>query len=377
MHTPCKPVRLSLAWAFCAVFLSLAGCAPQPPQTSATQAGGNTPTHFQDGKFHNNYVDTLPGPLSDLLRWQWNAWRNNLPPPPRTPIPVVAPDLPAISANAVAGSAMRPAITWVGHASMLVQANGLNVLTDPIFSERASPVQWIGPKRNQAPGVALADLPPIDVVVISHNHYDHLDVASVRALNTRSAGKTLFIVPQGLKAWFADEGIQNVVELDWWQSHAVAGVDFMLTPVQHWSARGINDRHKTLWGGWAVMGPAFNWYFGGDSGYSADFKDTATRLAPRLATRGGFDLALIPVGAYEPEWFMQPQHMNPTQALQVQRDLGAKQSVGVHWGTFNLTDEPLDQPPNDLAKARAAQGVTDDQFFLLAIGETRFLKPQP
>jgi N-acyl-phosphatidylethanolamine-hydrolysing phospholipase D len=347
----------------------LSGCAPRLTNTpdAAPEKSG--------GEFHNNYVDTLPGSLPALLQWQWHAWWNNLPPPPSTPIPVIQADLPAIQANAKAGQAMRPAITWIGHASMLVQANGMNVLTDPVFSERASPLSWIGPKRNQAPGLPLADLPPIDVVVISHNHYDHLDVASVQALNQRSGGKTLFLVPLGLKAWFTDEGIQNVVELNWWQSHTVAGVDFMLTPVQHWSARGVNDRRKTLWGGWAVMGPSFQWYFAGDSGYSADFKDTATRLASVLAPRGGFDLALIPVGAYEPEWFMQPQHMNPSQAVQVHQDLGAKQSIGVHWGTFNLTDEPLDQPPRDLAKARTAQGVADDTFFVLAIGETRFLKP--
>lgn len=168
--------------------------------------------HHTATGFKNNYTDAVPGSTRDLLRWQWNARRKNLPPPPQTPTPVVAPNLAAIHANA--GAAMQPAITWVGHATMLVQASGLNVLTDPVFSERASPVQWSGPRRVQPPGVALADLPPIDVVVISHNHYDHLDTHAVLALNRRAQGATLFIVPLRLKAWFTRQGIHNVMELN-------------------------------------------------------------------------------------------------------------------------------------------------------------------
>jgi N-acyl-phosphatidylethanolamine-hydrolysing phospholipase D len=266
---------------------------------------------------------------------------------------------------------MAPSVTWIGHATTLVQASGLNVLTDPMFSERASPVQWMGPKRAQPPGLAMADLPAIDVVLISHNHYDHLDVASVKALDQRAGGATLFLVPLGLAPWFRELGIEKVIELDWWQSHQVGGVRFHLTPVQHWSARGVGDRRQTLWGGWAAFGADFHWYFSGDSGYSQDFKDTRAHFAAQEAEGGGFDLALIAVGAYKPEWFMHGQHVTPAEAVRVHRDLGAKRSMGVHWGTFNLTDEPLDQPPEDLAEARLSQKMREDEFFVLAIGQTR------
>ena len=261
---------------------------------------------------------------------------------------------------------------------MLVQANGLNVLTDPIFSERASPVQSLGPKRTQPPGLSIEQLPPIDVVLISHNHYDHLDKTSVLALaNIANPERvsTLFIVPLGIKALFDDLGIKNVKELDWWDSVSVKGVEFNFTPVQHWSARGLNDRSQTLWGGWAVLGAQTHWYFSGDTGYSQDFTDTQKRFADRQtpAKGGGFDLALIAVGAYEPRWFMKDQHVNPAEAVQIHQDLRAKRSVGVHWGTFELTDESLDQPPKDLAAALHESGLPPDAFTVMAIGETRIL----
>jgi N-acyl-phosphatidylethanolamine-hydrolysing phospholipase D len=327
--------------------------------------------HHTPSGFKNNYVSAVDKSLGDLLRWRWEAFRQGLPKPPQTPTPSVAPDLAAIHANSRAAALMQPAITWIGHASMLVQASGLNVLTDPLFGNRASPLQFVGPLRTQPPGVALEDLPAIDAVVISHNHYDHLDKGTVIALNARARGDTLFLVPLGLKAWMAGLGITNVVELDWWQSHALRGVEFFLTPVQHWSARGMGDRCQTLWGGWAVFGADFHWYFTGDTGYSRDFIDTREHFADRNAD--GFDLALIAVGAYEPRWFMKAQHVNPAEAVQIHKDLAPKRSVGVHWGTFNLTDEPLDQPPRDLAEARLAQGVPEEDFFLMKIGETRRL----
>jgi N-acyl-phosphatidylethanolamine-hydrolysing phospholipase D len=296
-----------------------------------------------------------------------------LPPPPAAPTPCVRADLPFLHANANAGRAMEPAITWIGHATALVQASGLNVLTDPIFSDRASPVAFLGPRRHQPPGIGLADLPHIDAVALSHNHYDHLDRASVRALARQAGGSPFFLVPLGVRDWLRAQGILNAVELDWWESHEIAGVEFHLTPVQHWSGRGLHDRNRTLWGGWAVFGADFQWYFTGDSGYSADFADTRRRFLGKqtAALGGGFDVALIAIGACEPRWFMRAQHVDPAEAVQVHLDLGAKRSLGVHWGTFELSDEALDYPPRELRRARETQNLTEAAFFLLAVGETR------
>ena len=373
--------RLSAA-ALC--LLLATGCSSVNPYYDPAR-----PHHTREG-FKNNYVDAVNKGFGELMRWQWERRRDGLPKPPAHAVPVQTPDMAAIAsypqawASAAADpAALRrsPAITWIGHASMLVQAGGLNVLTDPMFSKRASPVQFIGPERAQPPGIALTDLPLIDVVLISHNHYDHLDTASVQAIASRSAqaGKpTLFLVPLGLKSWFASRGISNVVEMDWWDRQVVRGVEFNFTPVQHWSARGIGDRSQTLWGGYAVFASDLHWYFSGDTGYSKDFQDTRARFADREKDgHGSFDLALIAVGAYEPRWFMASQHVNPAEAVQIHRDLGAKRSVGVHWGTFQLTDEPLDQPPKDLAQARAAQGLKDDDFMTFAVGETRAITARP
>ncbi len=346
------------------------------------------PHHTPDG-FRNHYVGEVNKPFTDLVRWQWESWREGLPKPAQTPTPRVAPDLARLQAyqrtpaDSQAGqSVSAPALTWIGHASLLMQAGGLNVLTDPIFSERASPVQLFGPRRVVAPGVALEALPPVDVVIISHNHYDHLDRASIVALHQKAVaegGRTLFLVPLGLKPWFTALGVDSVVELDWWQQHTVRGVDFVLTPVQHWSARGVADRSTTLWGGWAVLGRDLHWYFGGDTGYSKDFADTRLRLATRQteALGGGFDIALLRIGAYAPRWFMREQHINPDEAVQMHLDLGAKRSVGMHWGTFALTDEPLDQPPIDLALARRAHQVPEPHFSVMAVGETRAVPARP
>lgn len=327
------------------------------------------PHHTPEG-FRNNYIAKVDKPTAHVLRWQWEAYRDGLPKPAQTPTPTVAPDLALIKSYAPGA---QPGITWIGHATLLVQAGGLNVLTDPIFSERASPLQIMGPKRAQPPGVAMDDLPPIDVVVVSHNHYDHLDRSSIVLLNERSGGKTLFLVPLGLKPWMEKLGITNVVELDWWQHHEVRGVEFHLTPVQHWSARGVGDRSETLWGGWAVLSKDLHWFFGGDTAYSQDFVDTRAHFAPRQTETlgGGFDLALLPIGAYAPRWFMREQHANPEEAVQIHLDLGAKRSIGMHWGTFSLTDEPLDQPPLDLIAARAKQKMNAEVFSVMKIGETR------
>ncbi len=337
------------------------------------QASPQAPRH------QNNYVDFQPKGLAKLVRWKLEAMRQGLPRPPLAPIPTVNADLAFIRSNARAGSAMQPAVTWIGHATVLAQLGGLNVLTDPIFSERASPLSYIGPKRAQPPGIALADLPRIDVVLISHNHYDHLDAASVRALNAQDGGPPLFVVPQGNGEWMGEAGIDNVVELAWWQSHRIGAVEVVMTPVQHWSGRRLDDRLATLWGGYALFAPDLHLYYAGDTGYSKDFADARERFVSRQSASagGGFDIALIPIGGYEPRWFMEQQHVNPAEAVRIHLDLGAKRSVGVHWGTFELTDESLDEPPRKLAEERKAQQLADDDFSVLAIGATLRLRPRP
>lgn len=342
------------------------------------------PHHTPDG-FRNVTGVQVAKPFPWFLRWRWQAIRDGLPLPPEQPTPVALPQLQSLRANTepvrrVNAQAARPSLpstTWIGHATVLVQSGGLNILTDPVFSERASPVTFLGPKRAQPPGIALADLPPIDVVVISHNHYDHLDRWSAVQLNERAKGRTLFLVPLGIKQFLAQHGIGNVVELDWWGVHRHEGIDFHLVPVQHWSARGFGDRNQTLWGGWAVFAPDLRWYFSGDAGYSRHFAETREKLAARMADGALFDVALLAIGAYAPRWFMTEQHMNPAEAVQAHQDLAARRSLGIHWGTFALTDEPLDQPPRDLAAARAQRGVPERDFFLLPIGGTWWPAGEP
>lgn len=329
--------------------------------------------HRTDG-FQNNYTEAADKSRMELLRWQYERLRGGLPKPPQQLTPVTAPDLKLVRANH--GKGQEPAITWIGHATTLVQMGGLNVLTDPVFAERASPVQFLGAKRYQPPGISRKDLPHIDLVLISHNHYDHLDLNSVKALNAQAGGPPLFLVPLGVKKWMADEGIINVRQMDWWDAERVetggGELEVHFTPVQHWSARSLSDRRATLWGGYALLAPDFHLYFSGDTGYSADFVDTQKHFATRQTAErgGGFDLALIAVGAYEPRWFMKDQHVNPAEAVQIHFDLKAKRSIGIHWGTFDLSDESLDLPPKDLIAASAAKGLTQEAFDVIAIGQT-------
>lgn len=334
--------------------------------------------HHRPGGFQNNYLEFTARSLAEVLRWRREARRNGLPPRPSAPIPQVEPDLAFLRANAAAGKAMCPGVTWIGHATALAQLGGLTLLTDPMFSERASPFGFAGPKRHQPPGIALEALPHIDLVLVSHNHYDHLDAASVRALAAQPGGPPRFVVPLGLRAWCASHGVPDAVELDWWDEHPIGDVNVALVPAQHWSARGLTDRMKTLWGGFAVFAPDCHLFFAGDTGYSRDFADIRASFAPRQTADagGGFDIALLPIGAYEPRWFMADQHVNVEEAVKIHRDIGAKRSLGVHWGTFDLTDEAADEPPRALAALRQQERIDDDAFFVLAIGETRTLPPR-
>lgn len=341
----------------------------------------SAPSHHTPNGFRNNYVGSAAKSLGEVLRWQIQRWRAGLPPPPTLPTPCEAADLALIARDART-AAGAPTVTWIGHATTLVQAGGLTVLTDPVFSRRASPVSFAGPARAYPPGLALGQLPHIDVVVLSHNHYDHLDRASILALARQRGGSPLFLTPLGLKRWLRSLDIESAIELDWWQHHVHQGVEFHCTPAQHWSGRGLSDRNRTLWCAWSVLGADCHWFFSGDTGYSQDFADTRRHFASRQRAEdgGGFDLALIAVGACLPRWFMRPQHVDLPEAVQVHLDLGAKRSLGVHWGTFSLSDEPLDQPLHELSAARRDKGVAEEDFFIVPIGATRRIErrtPQP
>ncbi|HET9023429.1 MAG TPA: MBL fold metallo-hydrolase, partial [Burkholderiaceae bacterium] len=248
-------------------------------------------------------------------------------------------------------------------ATALVQLGGLNFLTDPHFSERASPVQFMGPKRWQPPGVALDDLPPIDVVLLSHNHYDHLDAGTVTRLKKQRGGAPVFIVPLGLERWLEGAGVKRIRKMDWWDCIDARGAAITLVPAQHWSRRTLADTNTTLWGGFVVQAARRSFYFAGDTGYGPDFQEIGARFR-------GFDLALLPIGAYEPRWFMKSAHINPDEAVRIHREVRARRSVAIHWGTFPLTDEPLDQPLADLTAARTRHKLAAREFVTLRHGET-------
>jgi N-acyl-phosphatidylethanolamine-hydrolysing phospholipase D len=313
--------------------------------------------HHSASGFRNNYPNQ--GQQS-FWKWQWQKLRQGLPHKPAAGY-----HFDSVTNNVAA--LHNPSVTWVGHSTLLLRVGGLNILTDPHFSQRASPLSFAGPKRVVAPAIKLTDLPHIDAVLISHNHYDHLDRPTVTALAAQPGGSPKFYVGLGLAKWFGELGISNVEELDWWEARSLAGVDLHFVPVQHWSARTPWDTNQTLWGGFVVEHPSLRFFFAGDTGYSRDFQDIAQRFGP-------IDLAAIPIGAYAPRWFMQAHHVNPAEAVQIHLDLKARYSLAIHWGTFDdLTDESLYDPPVLLRTALAGRAIDTADFWVLQHGESRSL----
>jgi L-ascorbate metabolism protein UlaG (beta-lactamase superfamily) len=255
-----------------------------------------------------------------------------------------------------------PTITFIGHSSFLIRLPGLNILTDPVFSARCSPVQFAGPKRVRAPGLAIAALPDINLILLSHNHYDHMDIAALRKLRKRFPAAAI-VTTLGNAAYLAKKRLPHAVELDWWQAVEVGPANIICAPARHFAARSLNDRNQTLWGSFMIEQEGYKIYFGGDSGYTKFYREIHHRL-------GAPDFALLPIGAYEPRWFMGPVHMNPQDAVMAFQDLHAKRAVGMHFGTFQLTAEPINAPVEALATARAAAGIAPETFFTLDIGET-------
>ncbi|MCH8542166.1 MAG: MBL fold metallo-hydrolase [Alcanivorax sp.] len=312
---------------------------------------------FHKGRYRNPDRTPRHG-LRSFLRWQRETGGRF---PTGQAFPLLTPTPEQLQAPA-----QQPRITWIGHASFLCQMGDINLLTDPVFAERASPVQWAGPRRFTPPALQVADLPPIHKVLISHNHYDHLDRDTVLALHRRFGEQITWYVPQGVGQWFRRRGIHTLVELGWWQSSRDARSEAFFVPAQHFSGRGPHDSNRTLWGGWIIDIDDFRLYFAGDTGYGSCFSEIGDVF-------GGMDVALLPIGAYAPRWFMQPVHVDPAEAVRIHQDVRARQSIAMHWGTFVLTDEPMDEPPQALRLALAAAGLADTDFQTLQHGETFIL----
>lgn len=256
------------------------------------------------------------------------------------------------------------AVTFIGHATFLIQTSVGNILADPVFAERAGPWGLVGPRRVRPPAISLEALPNISTILLSHNHYDHCDVRTLRVLAQRYDPRV--ITPLGNAALLRSAGMRRIEELDWWQQATTAPMPVTLTPAHHFSARGPFDRNRALWGGFVIGVAARRIYFAGDTAYAAFFADVRERLGP-------IDLALLPIGAYEPRWFMKSVHMNPEEAVRAHQQLQARVSIAMHFGTFQLTTEGIDEPIRDLERARADHGLADSVFRAPAPGETEYV----
>jgi L-ascorbate metabolism protein UlaG (beta-lactamase superfamily) len=306
--------------------------------------------HFRDGQFHNpkshakSFWSFLKMRMSTDYA-EWPEWVDSQP--------------GRIEQERVYGAEIH--ITHINHSTVLIQTEGLNILTDPIYSERCSPVSWAGPKRVRAPGIRFEELPPIDVVLISHDHYDHLDLPTIELLKKKHQPQ--FYMGLGVGGHLPTT--ENAIEMDWWQSTDVPNskIQIHFVPVQHFSGRGLFDRNSTLWGGFVVVTPHRKIYFGGDAGYSPHFKQTRDRLGP-------MDVSLIPVGSYEPRDFMSYAHVNPEEAVLAHIDLQSQKSIGIHYGTFQLTAEGYEEPQRALKTALLKNKISEDAFVTPEFGQT-------
>jgi L-ascorbate metabolism protein UlaG (beta-lactamase superfamily) len=308
--------------------------------------------HFDGKKFFNRGAASPKG-FRDLLKWMLyrrkGVWKIKVPSPVDRP--------PDRVLNGVR-------ITFINHSTFLIQADGLNILTDPVWSERVSPFTFTGPKRLRPPGIPFEYLPKIDIVLLSHNHYDHLDLTTMKRIFTVHTPRV--ITPLGVKAFIEQNGITGTTEMDWWHEHELSSdLKLMATPAQHFSGRGTFDRDATLWCGFVILRKQGNIYFAGDSGYNDRiFREIGERTFP-------IDIALIPIGAYKPQWFMSPVHCSPEEAVQIHKDVKARQSIGMHFGTFTLADEGSDELYSDLERGLKEHGVEPKDFVVLTEGEAK------
>lgn len=314
---------------------------------------GEPSDHYDGSRFFNPGGALVDKSFFDMLRWRFRRevgpWRDwvDAAPGPRPPA-------------RVNGGAVR--VTFVNHATVLVQTGGVNILTDPIWSGRASPLSWMGPRRVRPAGIRFEDLPPIDAVVVSHNHYDHMDLQSLKRLSDRDHPRILVFL--GNRALLEKADIRNVREIDWWQHEDIRGVRIHGVPAQHWSARGTRDRYRTLWGGFVIESSGGNIYFAGDTGEGPHFDTIAERFGP-------LRLAMLPIGAFRPEWFMAEAHLSPSQAIHVHERLKARRGMAIHFGTFSLGDDGEEEPVRVLRETMARKSVSSDSFWVLEFGEGR------
>ena len=348
--------RLLIITLVVALTASLVGCSANPPSPQSTPKAG-APSHHLDVGFRNPELTSFQGDPG-FNRFFWlRRWFGAL----FEPIPVVY--LPRIGND---GKLLREngheaTVTWVGHSTLLIQVDGVNILTDPQWNGRASPIGFAGPKRFTEPGVRFEDLPPIDMVVISHDHYDHLDESTV--LRLAETHRPKFFVPLKVKEWFTDRGVNDVVELDWWEAGSFKHVTVTCVPAQHFSGRTPWDRNRTLWAGWVITSRAKRFYFAGDTGYFEGLKEIGRRLGP-------FQLAAIPIGPYWADRPWNPNHANPEEALQVFLDVKGGRFVPIHWGTFYMP-EAKDEPLKRVEAEARRLTISPDDLFLLKHGEMR------
>jgi L-ascorbate metabolism protein UlaG (beta-lactamase superfamily) len=282
--------------------------------------------------FKDKNLDPVePKDFFTLLKWKWSSKRKDWDQDIKQK--QYKPELKSV----------KDKYTFIGHATVLIQVDGVNILTDPIFSDRASPITFLGPKRVRPPSVKIDDLPVIDAVLISHNHFDHLDLDSLKKLSQKFP-KMIILIGLANGKLLQSNGLTQFKELDWWESYEFQHLKIAFTPSMHWSARGLFDRFETLWGSYFIQAKNKKIYFAGDTGYGRHFKLIEEKY-------GSVDVALLPIGAYEPRWFMQNYHTNPHEAVQAMIDLKAKKAFGIHFDTFQLADEEYGQAPRDLAKA--------------------------
>ena len=310
----------------------------------------------KDDIFYNNYIDHKMASFKEFWKWRKESTK-----PDPVSFPLAKNDPQFLKDNKT-----QKTLTWIGHASFLLQVDGVNILTDPHLTKRASPVSIAGPARTTPPGLNIKDLPIIDIIVISHNHYDHLDRETIqKIIRKQKYNQPTIFVPLRLKNLLRGFGAKNVQELDWWDNIRFKNLTIHSVPVQHWSNRSFNI-NKTLWCGWVFEKSDYKTFFCGDTGYSKDFLNIQKKF-------GYMDLSLLPIGAYAPRWFMKDHHCNVEEAIQIHKDIKSKHSIAMHWGTFQLTDEPMEEPPQLLKSLSAKMNLSNDEFIAMQQGETKII----